>query len=288
VYLKFIQDCAAADAAEKTPNPRAKPKYESVLVLQGPQGVRKSDWLMSLVPPALSRYAKDGLHLTNDKDSRITVTSYWYPELAELDGTFRSADIAHIKAFLSEGTDDMRRPYGMTNNAYKRRTSMCATVNSIDFLRDETGSRRFLVIEASDVTPVSFTDIDLDQVWAEAWHYYIKGEQWWPTWEDEVLFRRAREQHEAINASVYMDRVIQTYGTFSTASQDKPRRMTLTAIAEEIGIENPSQTDVRMVGNVLRRLNKNGAGGPALVTHANRTRWMMPELTEGGSLTNPE
>ena len=50
----------------------------------------------------------------------------------------------------------------------------------MSFLADETGNRRFWPLTVSRVD-VSWSDEEIDQLWAEAWSRYVGGEQWWPS-----------------------------------------------------------------------------------------------------------
>jgi hypothetical protein len=145
----LTQCVAAADNGEigHALNPRAVRKFEIVLILQGRQGARKTSWIDALVPDSLRDYVKDGMHLDpTDKDTTKKCISTWLCELGEIDATFRKADIARLKAFLSNQVDEMRLPYDRTAMSFKRRTSFCASVNGEQFLTDSTGSRRFVTL----------------------------------------------------------------------------------------------------------------------------------------------
>lgn len=193
IWLK--QCCAAADASHESLLIRnglvelTVPKYESVLTVVGEQGTGKTKGLRHLLPKPLHKYFKDGLILDlSNKDSLIAAFSYWVVELGELDATFNKAQIAGLKAFLSNDRDLIRVPYARTASNYARRTSFCASANEVEILRDKTGNRRFLVIEAHGLMH-SLTPIELDQVWAQAWYCYAKGDPWWPNESEKELIK---------------------------------------------------------------------------------------------------
>ena len=44
------------------------------------------------------------------------------------------------------------------------------------------------------------TIIDIDQLWAQVWDRYIKGEQWWDDEEMYVLVSKAGKKHATVKA----------------------------------------------------------------------------------------
>lgn len=199
----LIQCVAAADGAENTPHPEAKAKFEYCLTLVGKQGVNKTTFLGNLIPKALKMYFADGMHLDPaNKDSVMLIIINWIVELGELDATFRKSDIARIKAFMSKTTDSMRLPYDKVESQFKRRTAFCGSVNDTQFLTDNTGSRRYWAVETLDLPTLLEIEkvVDIDQVWAQAWHCYRAGEIWWADDEMKVLVDASGERHATDNA----------------------------------------------------------------------------------------
>ena len=186
----LIQCVAAADGATRTSNKEAIAKFESVLVFVGRQGCHKTSFLRAILPKELQEYFQDGVLLDlKDKDSIVSALSAWITELGELDSTFRSSDIAAIKAFLSKVVDKIRRPYARGESVMPRTTSFLGSVNEPQFLRDLTGNRRYLPVQvgARIIIPDSFDFIDL---WAFVWAEYISGEQWWLTDGEEAMQKK--------------------------------------------------------------------------------------------------
>lgn len=73
-------------------------------------------------------------------------------------------DQSALKAFLTAKKDVFRMPYARSATKNPRRTSFCATVNPKEFLNDETGSRRYWVIDASNIDTARISA--LDEEWA--------------------------------------------------------------------------------------------------------------------------
>ena len=162
----LLQTVAACDNGEKSPNDQKVLKFEYVLTLQGCQGAAKSSWIKKLLPRELGSYVKTSVLLTlNDKDSRKAALSCLICELGELDSTFRKSDIAELKAFLTADMDEIRLPYERGPNKYERRTSFIASVNSNDFLHDQTGNRRYLTLAVKSLD--QHHKVDMQQLWAQ-------------------------------------------------------------------------------------------------------------------------
>ena len=182
----------------------------AVLTLSGTQGIGKGRWFSSLVPKEyfLGECSLD-LRGFAAKDSIMRATSAPIVELAELDTTFRQADIGAIKSFLAQTLDVYRPPYGRQMIKWPRATSFCASVNRTDFLMDETGSRRFWPVEVDSIQqPV---DLDTQQLWREAYELWAAGERWWLDQADERTRVRLNKDFNAVTSSVelgesYLDR----------------------------------------------------------------------------------
>lgn len=137
---------------------------EGCLVLQGPQGCGKTSWIKQLVPREL---LKTGLDLDpTNTDSIRKCIKYWVVELGELDSTMKS-DQSKLKAFLTESIDEFRVPYAISPVRYNRTTSFFGTVNKSNFLKDETGDRRYWVIPVKDIDINKLRSLDINQIWGE-------------------------------------------------------------------------------------------------------------------------
>lgn len=140
------------------------------LVFVGKQGYGKTRLFEKL---ALSRkYFGEGITLDpRDKDSRMQVTSYWITELGEIGSTMKK-EVDVLKAFLSNPTDTNRPPYGKAPITHPRLTSFCGTTNEKEFLVDDTGNRRYAVIELPkdkfiDIKSEEFKKFNPLQLWAQ-------------------------------------------------------------------------------------------------------------------------
>lgn len=204
---------------------------EGILVIQGAQGLGKTRWIKSIVPNKL--WVKTGIEIDpSDKDKVYQATKYWITELGELDATLKK-DQAKLKAFFTESMDEYRRPYERLTEEYPRLTAFYATVNSQEFLKDETGNRRYWTIPAKEMIVDHF--IELDQLWGEVM-YKLRVEKlpYWLTEEEKELLKKNNEDFE-VKGELYTK--IQDSFNWSIP-KDKWIRRTATEIAEALKLRN--------------------------------------------------
>lgn len=220
---------------------------QGMLVLQGGQNVGKTSWFKSLVPKDLEVRA-DGMTLKpDDRDSVFQVISKWLVELGELDATFRKADIAQLKAFLTKDRDILRRSHARKESNYARRTFFGASVNDLDFLKDPTGNRRFWTVECEGV---DFNHgIDTQQLWAEVLTLYQKGTPWILTEDEIALLNKHNEKFQSTDP--IEDRIMTTYDWEHGFG---PTWKGATQVCMELGIDHPNKQQKDAAGRILRKL----------------------------------
>ena len=177
-------------------------KYDTMLILCGPQGVGKSTIL-----DKMSRgWFNDSICTFEGKEASELLQGVWLVEIAELDA-FRRSDVAHIKQFLSSRADRYRAAYGRNVKELPRCCVFFGTCNNADFLRDETGNRRFWPVDVRVNLPKKnvFTDLDdaeIDQIWAEARMRYITGEELFLSGDVAETALVKQEEHREDNSYV--------------------------------------------------------------------------------------
>jgi predicted P-loop ATPase len=149
-------------------------KNDTCPILEGPQGAQKSTALLTL---AGSDFFSDDIAELGSKDSVMQTRGVWIIELSELDALTKG-DVSRIKAFMSRQVDRIRPPYGKRVIAVARECVFVGTVNKETYLKDETGSRRFLPVKCG-VIKIAELARDRDQLWAEARERFCARDTWW-------------------------------------------------------------------------------------------------------------
>lgn len=169
-----------------------------MLVLDGKQGIGKSRFVAWLASP-LMRHFHEGEVKTDDKDYKLLLTNTWIWEVSELGSTIKRSDIEALKAFLTMQRVNIRPAFARNSIDKPAITSFIGTVNNIGgVLNDASGNRRFM---ATTVTRIDFdyTQIDVNQVWAQAVALYKQGETWNIEGEERELINSANEKYETEN-----------------------------------------------------------------------------------------
>ena len=223
-----------------------------VLVFQGDQYVGKTKWFKSLVPEDLN-VIKDGVILKpDDRDSVKQAVSFWLVELGELDSTFRKADIAALKAFLTNDKDVLRRAYARKESQYARRTVFFGSVNPKEFLHDPTGNRRYWTIEVAKL--VHSHSIDMQQVWAQVYELWKDGESHYLT-PDEMS--QLNSHNEDFTVADPIEEMITSKYDWAVDKSRWVEWKTSTDVLHFCGYERPTKADATSAGLVIRKLNGN-------------------------------
>ena len=193
--VKWLHQCIAMALNDDT----APYGADGVLVLQAPQGTGKTFFCRTI--SVYTDWFAEGVSIDLDnKDSIIQGTGVWIAELGELDSTLKREQSA-LKAFITSAKDTYRQPYAKVAVSKPRRTSFCATVNPKEFLNDETGSRRYWVIQPGRIDVDRLKGLDepwLRQLWRQVYDVlYLPSPQGFRLTEDErAWLQKNNEQYE--------------------------------------------------------------------------------------------
>ena len=112
------------------------------LVLASHQNSGKSSFTV-LIPPKLENYYTENISI--DKDGIISICKNLICNLDEL-AVLSKSDVNTLKSFISKSSANIRLPYARKAEFLERICSFVGSTNRTDFLTDETGSIRWLIL----------------------------------------------------------------------------------------------------------------------------------------------
>lgn len=232
-------------------------KADTMLVLEGVQGKRKSTVLRALAGDAWYTDAVP-LHV-EDKDAVLALGGKWIIEFGELD-RFRRTDRSALKDFMSRVADRIRPPFGRAPVTWQRRCVFTGTTNEQAYLDDATGSRRFWPVVVTGEIRVETLIKWRDQLLAEAVHALRAWEthagdhrhpdfvrnQWWLSPEEEAL------QAEEVDGRQLVDPWESTLSEWAEGRDF----LTVHEALRHIGLDvsKATKADQMRMGDLFRRL----------------------------------
>lgn len=171
-----------------------------VMVFVGEEGIGKSKLLDRLSRDM--RWFVDSCPITG-KEAYENIRGKWIVEIAELVG-LRKSSTDEVKNFLSKRSDFYRAAYDRYPQDQPRQCIFFGSGNNLNFLQGIGGDRRFWPCEVSRERKTKdweeYTEEELDQVWAEAKHYYEAGARPYLSDRLEKIARQKQQEHMEIDA----------------------------------------------------------------------------------------
>lgn len=219
-------------------------KFDEMLVLEGAQGIGKSQVLNALA--VKEEWFSDEVPLAGDGKLAIeALNGRWIAEAAELKG-MRNKEVEHLKAFLSRTHDRGRLAYDRITSEVPRQFIIIGTTNSEHYLMDMTGNRRFwpVHIERADVEGLTR---DRDQLWAEAAHREAQGES--IRLPEDLWAAAGAEQDKRVLEDPY-------FGTLAAALDGRWGKILSEDVFRLLDIPAGQRTQVHntRIGETMRRL----------------------------------
>ena len=228
-------------------------KADHLLILEGKQGIGKSTCVRVL---AGDDWFTNQLADMGSKDASMQVRGVWIIELSELDSLGR-VEMTRAKNFMDNQVETFRLPYGKRIVHQPRQCVFIGTTNQDNWLKDETGGRRFWPVKCTKID-IEGLRRDRDQIWAEALKAYRDGKHWWI--EDEDIKKLAvEEQRERYQDDIWTVKICDARDDleFQFTSGSKAGTVAISDILVKLGVETPKQ-DQTMANRVARCLVASG------------------------------
>lgn len=236
-------------------------KHDSMLVIQGDQGARKSSFLETLAGKEPGFFASGTETINMSKDGLLNLHRAWIHEVAELRNSQKELD--SVKAFLSRPVDNFRPPYAAIAEDHPRASIFAATTNRDIFLSDPTGNRRFMVISTpcTKEHPIDteLLEAERDGIWLGALLAEREGHRNWLTAEELEGSERRNQDHMATDVDAERLESLLYPGDGLTLM---PEEFTMNELLDQFGVDRDgkscpaSDAERRRLPNKLGRLLK--------------------------------
>ena len=224
---------------------------QMVLMLVGGQGTRKSTFMRLLLPKALMPFYIDRIDFANRKEALRALSRFLLINIDEYD-QISKAQTAFLKHLIQRTDVKERKLYSTTFEQQQRYAAFCATTNSLVPLKDESGSRRYLVVEVSDVIDTDTQgdkQIDYQQLYAQIVYEIEHGEEYAFTGErEQKIIAQNSDYYETPNVvSLFEDRF------HKPEAGDEVLLMSPTEIITALKLNPENHSNVTLLGLYLRR-----------------------------------
>ena len=228
---------------------------QMVLMLVGAQGTHKSAFMRILLPRELMPFYIDRIDFENKKEALRALSRFLLINIDEYDQISKS-QTAFLKHLIQRTDVKERKMYSTVFEQQQRYAAFCATTNSLAPLKDESGSRRYLVVEVTDKIDTDVTAekaIDYRQLYAQIVHEIENGEEYAFTGERENrIIEQNADYYEMPNAVALCEDMFR-----QPQKGDETLMLTPTEIlgyikdAKKVNVVN--QTNATLIGSHLHR-----------------------------------
>lgn len=252
-------------------------KADLMLIIVGEQGIGKSRFARGICPLQEKDLFLEDFSARITRDEKLKLRRRWIVEMSELKG-MREARVDVLKSFLATRDDNYRVPYGRDSMTYPRRCIFVGTTNESNFLKDDTGERRFMVVESQTKKEKKWDETAIvmlrDKVWSQAVALYRMGMSWW--------LNDAEEAAQTEMNKLYVDEDPWTGPVLRAASLYAEIQRPFETLQIGFEIDKPlkecGQREQERVNSILRR---NGWVQKALTRNGKKVKlWLNPNPPE--------
>ena len=257
-------------------------KFDYVLVLEGKQGARKStslgvlggDWHIETTASA------------DNKDFLMLLQGNLIIEFSEGE-TLSRGEIKQLKALITTQYDKYRAPYERNVQTHPRRCVFAMTTNQTEYLKDETGNRRWLPVATKGDANIEWLRTNRDQLLAEALHRVRVLKETTYEFPESVQEEQSKRQVSDPNR----DAIVEWYGTELNSTQRDNGVTTRDAYVEALGMGNKklNKKDEMEIANIYRHELKLVRRQVVNTSGVRVSRWFDPDtVISGPVLTSKE
>lgn len=192
--------------------------------------IGKTSLIRWFCPPALDKYIIE--NVSADKDLlRSTAENFIFniDEMADLS----KYEINMFKTVISKDKVKVRIQYDTKFSTLPRRVNFFGTTNEIEFLRDVTGSVRFIIFDVKKID-FNYSKLDINKIWSQAYNLLINGFEY-------NLNRYEIDQNEEINKRYYVNNpeidLLRLYFKPAERSDGNAEHLTTTEIMQFLTVQ---------------------------------------------------
>lgn len=184
-------------------------QVDSVLTLQGDEGIRKSTGLRALMKDP-DWFSDDELNFADDVRLQMQIRCKWLIEIGDF-SSVKKSDVDSVKRTITQKESEFVPKYGHETVQEKRTCVFAATANGEQFLTQD--GRRWWAARVNGPVAIDKIIEDRDQLFAESMHRYNTNEQWHLS---DTLFKAQRENVKQYAITTPMaDRIREWTGTLT-------------------------------------------------------------------------
>ena len=243
---------------------------DMVPVIVGRQGLGKTTFLRVIAPnPA---YCVEACLTDSPSQLARKVLGKSVVVWEELAGIKGRVDADRVKTFITNPYVELSSFTKAGMDRFDRRFLIFGTSNRKDFLRDVTGSRRYLPFEANWIDLPKLQQ-DKHQLWAEALHIVqarVSQDKSLVDFEDAERLAEAEFEEFTLQTRWYDDKDLHQ---FLSGGQDKfSTEKALNAVGLHVGIQKPDRNEM---ANTLRQLGYKYHGDRSLFSGRKPKVWQI-------------
>jgi Virulence-associated protein E-like domain/Bifunctional DNA primase/polymerase, N-terminal/Primase C terminal 2 (PriCT-2) len=222
-------------------------KFDQIIVFESREGKGKSTAIEILAGSGC--FSDQHILGVPSREQQEAMSGVWLYEIADMTG-MKKTDIEQVKAFASRKVDRARPAYGRYRVDRPRVTILFATTNDSEYLKSQTGNRRFWPVVTGHVD-LDGLRLDRDQIWAEAAACEARGDS--IGLPERLWAAASSEQEKRMETDSWQDCIVnylaQTGKTDTTTHEVLVDNQFMRMEPSRIG-----RTEQMRAGNVLRQL----------------------------------